>query len=169
MQFLATLGIKLPASGLVGELELYKPYANPAINFLYNLLFCDDLCLFKKNEGAKAADIWGALLAEQPDRTALRKIADDEANEGRVRAIAYNRLRTIGEAAPLKKLLGVIAEVALQGGLDVLAAFSEGGVRYLKFQLGKGDDLRWPSKPGRGPGEGAGSRSADGRQDWPVG
>jgi hypothetical protein len=40
-------------------------------------------------------------------------------------------LRTAGEKVPFKKLLGVIIEVPQQQGLDVLAAFSEGGVRYL--------------------------------------
>ena len=76
------------------------------------------------------------MLAEKLDKVALRKIAEDENNEGRVRAIAYNRLRAAGDKVPSKKLLGVIVEVPLQQGLDVLAAFSEGGVRYLN-QSGK--------------------------------
>lgn len=32
---------------------------------------------------------------------------------------------------PSRKLLGVIIEVPLDGGLDTLAAYSEGGVRYV--------------------------------------
>ena len=50
--------------------------------------------------------------------------------------LAYCRLRTLGENVPKKKLLGVIVDVLLQQGLDVLAAFSEGVVRYLN-QSGK--------------------------------
>jgi len=135
-KILAAVGVTLAASGSTTAMELYKPYAESHVNFLYNLLFCDDPKLFKNQKSEKDVGLWGALLAEQPDRSALRKIANDETNEGRVRALAYNRLRAVGEAVPSKKLLGVIVEVPLQKGLDVLAAFSEGGVRYLN-QSGK--------------------------------
>ncbi|MCL2310611.1 MAG: hypothetical protein FWC42_10180 [Proteobacteria bacterium] len=116
--------------------EFYKPYPEERINFLYNLLFCDDIHLFKTHITGKEVGLWSALFAEQPDKGALRKVADDEANEGRVRALAFNRLRTLGETVPSKRLLGVIVEVPLEQGLDVLAAFSEGDVRYLN-QSGK--------------------------------
>jgi len=135
-KLLTTLGIGIAANGPVGGAELYKPYAESHVNFLYNLLFCDDLSLFKSQESTKGKGPWPTLLAEQPDKTALRKIASDEANEGRVRALAYARLRAAGDNVPPKKLLGVIIEVPLQQGLDVLAAFSEGGVRYIN-QTGK--------------------------------
>jgi hypothetical protein len=46
------------------------------------------------------------------------------------------RLREFGKDVPPKMLLGVIVEVSLAGGLDTLAAFSEGGVRYVN-QSGK--------------------------------
>jgi hypothetical protein len=87
--------------------------------------------LFKNQNRTKGDGQWPTLLAEPPDKAALRKIAEDQANEGRVRALAYNRLRAAGEKVAPKKLLGVIIEVPLQQGLDVLAAFSEGGIRYL--------------------------------------
>ncbi|MBL8393630.1 MAG: hypothetical protein JNK99_02610 [Candidatus Accumulibacter sp.] len=130
------IGVTLAASGSTTATELYKPYAESHVNFLYNLLFCDDINLFKTQGTEKSVGLWGTLLAERPDKTALRKVADDETNEGRVRAVAYNRLRTLGEAVAPKRLLGVVVEVPFQQGLDVLAAFSEGGVRYLN-QSGK--------------------------------
>jgi hypothetical protein len=133
---LTTLGIGLVANSSAVATEMYRPYATPHANVLYNLLFCDDLGLFKTHlEGAKGGP-WPALLAEQTNKAALRRIASDETNEGRVRALAYNRLRAAGDNVPPKKLLGVIVEVPLEQGLDVLAAFSEGGVRYLN-QSGK--------------------------------
>jgi hypothetical protein len=135
-KLLTTLGIGLAASSSASAAEFYKPYAETHANFLYNLLFCDDLTLFKNQDSAKGDGLWQTLLAERPDMAALRRIADDEKNEGRVRALAYNRLRGSGEKVPAKKLLGVIVEVPLQNGLDVLAAFSEGGARYLN-QSGK--------------------------------
>jgi hypothetical protein len=116
--------------------EFYKPYPEPHLNFLYNLLFCDDIGLFKNENNIKGEGLWPTLLADNIDVTALRAIAEDETNEGRVRALAFNRLRAAGEAVPTRKLLGVIIEVPLQQGLDVLAAFSEGGVRYIN-QSGK--------------------------------
>jgi hypothetical protein len=135
-KLIAALGIGMAATGSVSAVEGYKPYAEPHVNFLYNLLFCDDISLFKTPEAQAAGGVLGTLLAEPPDKTTLRKIADDPANEGRVRALAYNRLRAASEKVPEKKLLGVIVEVRLEQGLDVLAAFSEGGVRYLN-QSGK--------------------------------
>ena len=135
-KLLTTLGIGLAANGSATATELYKPYAKSHVDFLYNLLFCDDITLFKNQANTKGDGLWPALLAEQPDKVALRKIADDESNEGRIRALTYNRLRSSGEKVPSKELLGVIVEVPLQQGLDVLAAFAEGGVRYLN-QSGK--------------------------------
>lgn len=135
-KLLAAIGLTLAASSSATAAEFYKPYAESHVNFLYNLLFCDDINLFKTQGPEKGVGLWGTLLAERPDKTALRNLANDEANEGRVRAVAFNRLRTLGETVPPKRLLGVIVEVPLQKGLDVLTAFSEGGVRYLN-QSGK--------------------------------
>ena len=116
--------------------EFYEPYAQPHLNFLYNLLFCDDITLFKNESNFKGEGLWPTLLADEVDVKALHSIAEDETNEGRLRALAFNRLRAAGQTVPAKKLLGVIVEVPLNQGLDVLAAFSEGGVRYIN-QSGK--------------------------------
>jgi hypothetical protein len=72
-----------------------------------------------------------ALFAPAPDEAALRAIADDAAIEARVRALAYGRLRQLGKSMPPKLLLGAVIEVALEAGLDVLAVYAEGGVRYI--------------------------------------
>ena len=130
-KFLKSLGIEVDASTTATASELHKPYPESNFNFLYNLLFCDDLALFKNKNNTKGDGIWPTLLADKPDFNALHKIAEDEKNEGRVRAIAFNRLRASGQKVPAKKLLGVIVEVPQGGGLDVLATFAEGGVHYL--------------------------------------
>ncbi len=135
-KLLMTLGIGLAAVSPTTASEFYKPYAESHVNFFYNLLFCDDIALFKNDKDIKGEGLWPALLADKPDLKSLQKIAEDETNEGRVRAIAFNRLRASGQKIPIKKLLGVIVEVPQKGGLDVLAAFAEGGVRYLN-QSGK--------------------------------
>jgi hypothetical protein len=130
-KLLMTLGIGSAAASPTAATELYKPYSESHVNFLYNLLFCDDIGLFKNEKNISGEGLWPTLLAEKPDLKALQKIAEDEGNEGRVRAIAFNRLRASGHKVSTKKLLGVIVEVPQKGGLDVLAAFAEGGVRYL--------------------------------------
>ena len=135
-RLLAASGIGIAASAAASAAEFYKPYAEPQANFLYNLLFCDDITLFKNDQTTQGDGLWPTLLAEQPEFKALEEIALNEANEGRVRAIAFNRLRAAGQKVPAKMILGVIVEVPQTEGLDVLAAFAEGGVRYLN-QSGK--------------------------------
>jgi hypothetical protein len=135
-QLLATFGIGAATGDTASAAEFYEPYAEPHVNFLYNLLFCDNIDLFKNDKNMQGDGLWPALLAEQPNLKALQEIAGDESNEGRVRAVAFNRLRASGQEVPAKKLLGVIVEVPQPQGLDVLAAFVEGGVRYLN-QSGK--------------------------------
>lgn len=135
-RLLAALGIDRTTNAPANGAGSYKPYAESHVNFFYNLLFCDDISLFKNENTAKADGPWPTVLADKPDLEELRRIADDETAEGRVRALAFNRLRAAGQSVPPKRILGVIVEVRLQNGLDTLAAFSEGGVRYLN-QSGK--------------------------------
>ena len=135
-RLLAMVGLGDGAGGAASAAKFYKPYAEPHVNTFYNLLFCDDITLFCTESPARAIGPWPTLFAEKLDAEALSSLAADEQEESRIRALAYNRLRAAGHAVPAKKLLGVIVEVPLAGGLDVLAAFSEGGVRYVN-QSGK--------------------------------
>lgn len=130
-KFFAALGNAMASSGSVAVAGLHSPYSQAHVNFMYNLLFCDDLTLYSNPKRVDASGVWTPLLADRPDAAVLRAIAADQKNEGRIRAIAFNRLRAMGEETPAKQLLGVIVEVPLEEGLDVLAAFSGGGVRYL--------------------------------------
>jgi hypothetical protein len=106
-----------------------RPYHDETCNFIYNLLFCDNPELF----ASSGAESWlTTLLAGSPDRAALRTIADGAATyDSRIRMLAFNRLREKGEPVPARVLLGVIVEVPLDEGLDTLAAFEDGGVRYI--------------------------------------
>ncbi len=114
-----------PASGP----QPIKPYRDDSCNFIYNLLFCDDLKLFETPDPSPPMT---TLLAERPDAAALREIANDAATyDSRIRVVAFNRLREMGEPVPSKLLLGVILEVPVNGGLDTLGAFADGDVRYI--------------------------------------
>jgi len=124
-----------PETGAVVE-PPYAPYPNDAINEIYNFLFCDELTAFKPRPGQSPAAWQVTLFAEPADVSALSTLAGDASQEGRVRYLACTKLRQLGEAVPMKRLLGVIVEVPLESGLDVLAVYSEGGVRYIN-QTGK--------------------------------
>ncbi|MDU0369800.1 hypothetical protein ACFPAF_05290 [Hymenobacter endophyticus] len=75
------------------------------------------------------------VAAEQ----ALRRVLAAAGLESRQYLQAWHALRTLGvqpTATEAKQVLGVIVEVALPGGLDVLAAYADGSARYLN-QSGK--------------------------------
>lgn len=121
-----------PSRGAVS----YSPYRLPEINTLYNMLFCDDAALFAARSGQSPAPWQEALLAEPGSPEKIRAIAENAAEESRVRLLAYNWLRQHDQPVPRQQLLGVIIEVPLDGGLDVLAAYTDARVRYIN-QTGK--------------------------------
>lgn len=108
---------------------MYSPYEDAAANALYNLLFCDGPMALVPGEVDGSAE-WQSVLASV-DTVALDALAGDGSREGRIRYLAFARLRSLGRLVPARVLLGVIVEVALAEGLDTLAAFSDGGVRYI--------------------------------------
>jgi hypothetical protein len=107
------------------------PYPDPSSNHLYELLFCDVPALYRPPPGAAAADWQVLLYAPDADVAAVRALAVDAVQESRVRALAYAWLRQRQEPVPATELLGVVVEVALPVGLDTLAAYRDGRVRYL--------------------------------------
>lgn len=114
----------------------YSPYPSDAANAMYNLMFCDDVAAFLVKPDQQPAS-WQATLASTPaDIPALQALSSDGSQDGRIRYLAYQALRRAGQPVTPKKLLGVIVEVPFSGGLDALAAYSDGGVRYIN-QTGK--------------------------------
>jgi hypothetical protein len=109
----------------------HAPYGNTAASEIYHRLFADDPVAFApRGQGEPAA--WQALLYGAPgDPAVIRRLAADPAQDSRVRLLAMHWLRSHGEPVPPKALLGVVVEVPLETGLDVLAAYADGGVRYL--------------------------------------
>jgi len=135
-KLLALIGISMANVGSANAAQPYAPYQQAASNQIYNLLFCDDPQGFKPRDGASPAHWQSVLFGEGVSAAAVEALANDSTAEGRVRALAYNWLRQNGHSVPAKQLLGVVVEVHLAGGLDVLAVFSDGGVRYIN-QSGK--------------------------------
>ena len=135
-KLLAVVGLSIAATAGAVANPPYSPYASEAANAIYNLLFCDDPAAFKAKPGEGPTQ-WQAVLFSAPaDVKALWALASDATQEGRIRFLAFSRLRELGNVVQPKILLGVIVEVPLAGGLDALAVFSEGGIRYVN-QSGK--------------------------------
>ncbi len=119
-----------------GAARHFTPYRDSQANRIYNLLFCDDRHGFSVQPGHTPTEWQRALFSQPIDVAGLEALAADPAQESRVRYLAFQRLREDDRAVVAKQLLGVIVEVGLPGGLDTLAAYGDGGVRYIN-QSGK--------------------------------
>jgi len=123
----------------MGLFGLFKksatPYKDAATNLIYELLFCDDINLYKSNHRQPVNYPWDVLFSDIANTSDLQKVIADSNTESRVKILAYNKLIANGQKADKKELLGVIVEVGLDRGLDVLASFSDGTARYIN-QMG---------------------------------
>ena len=107
------------------------PYKDNAINLIYELLFCDRLDLYHEKYQGIQGPPWSTILDDNPDLEALSRIAEDDTQESRVRMLAFNLLRAANKEVPQKILLGTIIEMHFPDGLDTLAVFADGSVRYI--------------------------------------
>jgi hypothetical protein len=112
------------------------PYKDRATNLIYNLLFCDNIELFKANTPTPYTYPFDILFSERSTVADYQKIIDDPNSDSRLKVLAYNRQLVKRHKSEKKELLGVIIEVGLDDGLDVLASFSDGTARYIN-QTGK--------------------------------
>jgi hypothetical protein len=103
---------------------------------IYEYLFCDNIKLLKSNTQQPWAYPWNTLFADTASPADLEKVADDNSVESRVKLLAYNMLLGTGHKSTKKELLGVIVEVGLEQGMDVLASYKDGSARYIN-QSGK--------------------------------
>jgi hypothetical protein len=113
-----------------------KPYNDQSTNLVYELLFCDNTNLYKDHSTQTDSYPWDILFSEATTKVDLEKILANVDIGSRVKILAYNKLRTMGQNIDKKILLGVIVEIGLEGGLDVLASFNDGTARYIN-QTGK--------------------------------
>ncbi len=109
------------------------PYKDPPINLVYNLLFCDNIELYKANTKPPISYPYDILYADISSVSDLQKIIDDPDSDPRVKMLAYNKQMSFGHKPNKKELLGVIVEVGLNEGLDVLASFPNGTARYINY------------------------------------
>lgn len=105
----------------------YEPYSDQYANDVYSHLFCD----VPENFMAWAEGPTLPVFSPDFNERAVRAIADDKTEESRVRALAYNRLRKERCAVPPRVLLGVVVETPLPRGLDAIAVYVDGRIRYI--------------------------------------
>ena len=118
------------------QIPIDNPYKDSATNLVYNLIFCDDLALYKANTRPPYSYPFDILFSETSTKADLEKITTDADADPRAKILAYNKLLARGNKPTNKELLAVIVEVGLDGGLDVLASFKNGTARYIN-QTGK--------------------------------
>jgi len=73
---------------------------------------------------------------QQVAQQTLRRILDMPSLESRHYLQAWHFLRGLGEQPPAseaKRLYGVVVEVALDNGLDIVAAYADGTARYFNY------------------------------------
>jgi hypothetical protein len=112
---------------------LTQPYADEHLNTIYALLFCDDLELYRSSTADADDYPWKDLFAPAASSEALKKICNDPELESRVRLLATNELRQRGVVDDTRHIYGVVVEVSLPDGLDVLAVYEDGTVRYINY------------------------------------
>ena len=110
-----------------------NPYPNESLNLIYDLLFCDDLNLFRSNIRDQSVYPWNILFSTTGTQEELVKLVEDDQVESRVQVLACNKLQTEGHTFNFQQLFGVIVEVSMEEGLDVIAAYSDGSARYINY------------------------------------
>lgn len=114
----------------------HKPYTDSITNLMYNMLFCDDLDLYKSNAEPPYDYPFSTLFSDESTVADLQTLIDDNNADPRIKLLAYNRQRAQGHQPAKRELIAVIVEVGLEEGLDVLSSFNDGTARYIN-QTGK--------------------------------
>jgi hypothetical protein len=84
-----SLGIAVGTNAQAGS---YSPYKDEAANTIYNLLFCDDLALYKTKQKEPNEGPWKILFANPKDVKALQGLASNPSEESRLRILAFKAL-----------------------------------------------------------------------------
>jgi hypothetical protein len=109
------------------------PYKKDGVSQIYELLFCDDIELYRGMNTAHDVYPWNILFDEYADNDKLRGVLHDPALETRPKILAARVLAENGVVEPVRRVMGVVVEAGLPDGLDVLAAYEDGTARYINF------------------------------------
>jgi hypothetical protein len=107
------------------------PYKDESTNIIYQLLFCDNMDLYKSKITTPYQYPFDVLFDPYSSVSDLQQIINHDDSDPRVKILACNRLNQAGHKTASRDLLAVIVEVGLDNGLDVLASFQNGTARYI--------------------------------------
>jgi hypothetical protein len=105
----------------------FAPYGDEGLDTVDGLLFADDSAPFEAT---------GIDFGPEAGAEALTRLATGDGTEARIRALACRSLRSLGAAPEPLPFLGVIVEVGLKQGIDTMAVYADGRVRYLNHAGG---------------------------------
>src|SRR5262249_5079982 len=103
-----------------------------SINQIYDLLFCDNLELYR-SATATTDYPWTEIFRDDVADSELQRVIADPQLESRQKLLAANKLLKRGKPLPGRRIFGVIVEIGLEEGLDVLAAYEDGTARYINY------------------------------------
>ena len=76
---LAAFGLGV-ATSAAAQSPNFVPYRDPALDAIYNLLFCDDLALFRASLHRETTGPWKSIFSTPSDTNELRRIANDQSD-----------------------------------------------------------------------------------------
>lgn len=109
------------------------PYSDPILNSSYELMFCDRVLLYRSEIGIPFAP-WDVIFNNESSNDQIRSISQDASFSARSRLIAHQLLAKRGLPSQYKDVLGVVVEVNLKQGLDVLAVYADGTIRFINHK-----------------------------------
>jgi hypothetical protein len=116
------------------KIMFFKPYGKEETDFFYNQLFGDDYTLFQPRDNQPAEGLWKTLLNARASSASLKKIAEDTKAPSIQRVIALGRLRRKGTTVKPAQTLAVIVESGEDDGMDTLAAYADGTVKFINAE-----------------------------------
>lgn len=116
-----------------------------AASRIYELLFADDIENFRAFASTDNVYPWSILFATKTNPVDLNALISDDSVNSRSRLLASHLLLAKNVEPDERILLGAVVEVAVDGGHDVLAAYTDGTARYLNHT---GRMVFWDSPTG---------------------
>lgn len=110
----------------------YAPYQNERLDALYNLQFCEFPEL--NPNSSHQHRLCQQLLTTDHTPRILQSLAFNEGEETHIRIQAFQKMRQQQLPVPYKLLLGVIIEVGLGEGLEILSVYTDERVRYISAE-----------------------------------
>lgn len=125
-----------PANRIAMPSAAPAPYTSDALNGLYNLIFCDRTELVESKMQKPYPYPYNVLFSPTSSVEELRSVITDSGTDTRVRIVAWNKLRERSLRNKQRVVLGVVIEIGMENGLDVLAVYDDLAARYIN-QSGK--------------------------------